>query len=114
MLVIKFQIWYHGINKELFAMIQVADIKPLTDFLRNSKQHIAGLKESGNPELLTVNGEASVVVQDAESYQQLLNLARQTREDARLINALKALRGGEQGVSADEALSKLRNHLTKS
>ncbi|WP_287326574.1 hypothetical protein [Okeania sp. SIO1F9] len=32
------------------------------------------IKESGNPLILTVNGKAEVVVQDAESYQKLLEL----------------------------------------
>jgi hypothetical protein len=33
------------------------------------------MKESGNPLVLTVNGKAEVVVQDAAAYQRLLQLA---------------------------------------
>lgn len=91
----------------------MTDIKPLTDFLRNSKAHIAGLRESGNPEVLTVNGEAAVVVQDAKAYQELFDLAQQARDDARLVNALKALREGEQGAPVDEAFAKLRAEFNK-
>jgi hypothetical protein len=93
-------------------MIQLTDIKPLTDFLRNSKAHIAGLKDTGRPELLTVNGEAAVVVQDANSYQELLSLAAQARDDERLHTALEALRKGEKGIPSDEALAKLRSKFT--
>ncbi len=93
-------------------MIELTDIKPLTDFLRNSKAHIAGLRRSGKPEVLTVNGEAAVVVQDAESYQALLNLVTQAEDDRRLANALEALRNGEEGIPLGEARNKLRERFT--
>jgi hypothetical protein len=48
-------------------------VHPLTDFLRNHKAHMARLKETMVPEVLTVNGRAEVVIQDAESYQDLLD-----------------------------------------
>ncbi len=53
-------------------MIESKNIYSLTDFLRNSKAHIASIKESGAPELLTVNGRAEVVVLDSESYEKLM------------------------------------------
>lgn len=53
-------------------MIRLNDIHPLTDFNRNTKQHVRRLKRTGRPEVLTVNGEAEVVVQSAEGYQALL------------------------------------------
>ena len=58
-------------------MVQVTDIHSLTDFQRNVKAHLKHLKETGRPEILTVNGKAAVVVQDAESYQRLLDLVEQ-------------------------------------
>ena len=88
-------------------MIDLDQIKPLTDFLRNSKAHIANLKASGRPEVLTVNGEAAVVVQDAESYQELLALATQPRDDNRLAEALEAFREGETGTPSATARQKL-------
>ena len=54
-------------------MLDTHDIHPLTNFLRNHKAHMTRLKETGAPEVLTVNGHAEVVVQNAESYQQLLD-----------------------------------------
>ena len=53
-------------------MLDTRQIHPLTDFLRNHKAHLARLKETRTPEVLTVNGRAEVVVLDAESYQELL------------------------------------------
>ncbi len=35
--------------------------------------HLARLKSTGQPEVLTVNGRAEVVVQDAAAYQALLD-----------------------------------------
>lgn len=54
-------------------MIQLGDIHSLTDFQRNAREHIDRLKETGRPEVLTINGKAELVIQDAESYQKLLD-----------------------------------------
>ncbi len=54
-------------------MLDTRQIHSLTDFLRNHKAHVARLKETKTPEILTVNGRAEVVIQDAESYQGLLD-----------------------------------------
>ena len=50
-------------------MLDAREIHSLTDFLRNHKAHVTRLKETQAPEVLTVNGKAEVVVQDAASYQ---------------------------------------------
>lgn len=54
-------------------MIRADDIESLTDFARNTKAHLKRLKRTGRPELLTVNGRAEVVVQNATSYQRLID-----------------------------------------
>ena len=54
-------------------MLNAREIHPLTDFLRNHKAHVTRLKKTRAPEVLTVNGKAELVVQDAKSYQQLLD-----------------------------------------
>lgn len=65
-------------------MIDVRNVRPLSDFQRNAKSHIRRLRKTGQAELLTVQGEASIVVQDAASYQRLLDLA----DRARIIEAV--------------------------
>lgn len=55
-------------------MIDLTNIFPLTDFKRNTKDFLKRMKKSDSPLVLTVNGEAKLVVQDAESYQELLAL----------------------------------------
>jgi PHD/YefM family antitoxin component YafN of YafNO toxin-antitoxin module len=68
-------------------MINLQDIRSLTDFQRNTKSHLRRLKQSGRPEVLTVNGEAEVVVQSAASYQKLV-------DDHELLETLKGIQRG--------------------
>ena len=51
------------------------DIQSLSHFKRNTAEVMKQMKESGNPVVLTVNGKAEVVVQDAAAYQRLMALA---------------------------------------
>ena len=55
------------------------DIHSLTDFKKNTSEFISQLKETGEPVVLTINGRAELVVQDAASYQKLIELAEQCR-----------------------------------
>ena len=56
------------------------DIQSLTTFRRSSGDFMKQLKKSKQPMVLTVNGKAAAVVQDAEAYQRLLDIA--ARADA--------------------------------
>ena len=51
------------------------DINSLSDFKRNTSKFLKRLKRSGRPVILTINGRAEIVVQDAESYQNLLEIS---------------------------------------
>ena len=57
------------------------DIQPLTYFRRQSADVVKRLKATRRPMILTINGRAELVVQDAASYQRLLDIAAQA--DAR-------------------------------
>jgi prevent-host-death family protein len=68
------------------------DIQSLTTFRRRSGDFMRQLKKSKRPVVLTVKGKAAAIVQDAEAYQRLLDIAarldveegiRQGLEDAR-------------------------------
>ena|SRR5882724_11032084 len=48
------------------------DIHSLSTFKRDTAKLVRQLKKTGRPVVLTVNGKAELVVQDAESYQKLL------------------------------------------
>lgn len=49
----------------------VENIRSLTDFRRHTKEYVEGLQETKLPMVLTVNGEAVIVVQDAQAFQAL-------------------------------------------
>ena len=53
-------------------MLNTRQIHPMSDFLRNHKAHVARLKETRTPEVLTVNGRAEVVLLDTESYENMV------------------------------------------
>lgn len=50
-----------------------SNIHSLESFNQNLPENIAHLKKTGEPVVLTVDGRAEVVVQDAGAYQQLLD-----------------------------------------
>lgn len=54
-------------------MFRTDSIYSLTDFQRNARVHLDRLKKSGQPEILTVNGQAEIVVQDAVAYQAMVD-----------------------------------------
>ena len=56
------------------------DIQPLTTFRRSSGDFMKQLRKTKRPVVLTVNGKAAAVVQDAAAYQRLLDIA--ARADA--------------------------------
>jgi prevent-host-death family protein len=56
------------------------DIQSLTTFRRRSGDFMKQLKKSRRPVVLTVKGKAAAIVQDAEAYQRLLDIA--ARADA--------------------------------
>jgi len=57
-------------------MIDLQDIRSLTDFQRNAKAHLRRLKSTGRPEVLTVNGRAELIVQDAAAFEDMLDAIR--------------------------------------
>ena len=69
------------------------DIQSLSNFKRNTSDAIFQMKQTGEPIVLTVNGKAEVVVQDAKSYQQLLEK----------IEKLEAIAGIKQGLADIES-----------
>lgn len=62
------------------------DIRSLSDFKRNTVDLLDRIRTTGNPMVLTINGKAELVVQDAEAYQALLD-------------RVEALEGIQRGVA---------------
>ena len=82
------------------------DIQSLTEFKRNTSEYMEQLKLTGRPLILTVNGKAEVVVQDVESYQEMLAAV----EEAKTLRALANSKSG-RGRPAQEVLEEIRGIL---
>jgi prevent-host-death family protein len=70
------------------------DIQAMTTFRNHSAQILRRLKKTKRPLVLTVNGKAAAVVQDAEAYQRLLDLAAEA-------NAAVGIRQGLDDIASD-------------
>jgi len=69
------------------------DILSLSQFKRNTTEFLDRMRGSGHPLVLTINGKAEIVVQDAASYQKLLNR----------MDELEAIEGIKRGLADVEA-----------
>ena len=70
------------------------DIQSLTTFRRQSGNFMKQLKKSKRPVVLTVNGKAAAVVQDAEAYQRLLDIAASANEEEAIRQGLEDVKKG--------------------
>ncbi|MCF6195746.1 MAG: type II toxin-antitoxin system Phd/YefM family antitoxin [Emcibacter sp.] len=91
-------------------MFHSSDIHTVTDFSRKPAEHIKRLNKSKRPEILTVNGKAAVVVQDAETYERMAQLADYAES---IVNIRQAL--SEEGRSLKEFTSEFeaRNGIVR-
>ena len=69
------------------------DIQALTTFRNHSAAFLQRLKKTKRPMVLTVNGKAAAVVQDAAAYQRLLDIAAQA-------SAVEGIRQGRDDVKS--------------
>jgi prevent-host-death family protein len=88
-------------------MIDLNDIYSLSDFQRKTREHMERLKQTGRPAVLTVNGKAEVVVQDAAAYQAMLDLVDRAEAIIGIQRGLESMDRGE-GEPLDEAIQKIR------
>jgi len=70
------------------------DIQSLSTFRRSSKDFLKHLKKTKRPMVLTANGKAAVVVQDAEAYQRLLDIAAQADAKEGIRQGLEDAKAG--------------------
>ena len=71
--------------------INLQNIQTLTDFKRNAKDYVEKIKLTKSPLVLTVNGKAEVVVQEAQEFQQMLDRLQNLEEELQKLK-LAALR----------------------
>jgi prevent-host-death family protein len=82
-------------------------IDSLTNFKRNTSAFLDRLQENGQPVVLTINGKAKLVVQDAASYQQLLELIDRLEAIEGIQRGLDEMKGGK-GKPVDQVEKELR------
>jgi PHD/YefM family antitoxin component YafN of YafNO toxin-antitoxin module len=88
-------------------MIDLREIRSVTEFQRNIKDYVGRLKQRRTPLVLTVNGRAELVVQAADSYQELLDRLEHAESLAAIRKGMEQFDRGE-GIALGEAEKKLR------
>jgi prevent-host-death family protein len=83
------------------------DIQAVTTFRNNSAAFLEQLKKTRRPMILTVNGKAAAVVQDAAAYQRLLDIAAQADVNEGIRQGLEDVKEGRV-TQAREALTAFR------
>ncbi|MFK0732143.1 MAG: type II toxin-antitoxin system Phd/YefM family antitoxin [Gloeotrichia echinulata GP01] len=80
--------------------------KGISEFQRNTKYYVQQLQKTHKPLVLTVNGEAALVIQDAESYQQLL-------DELELARSLVAMKKSQEEFATGKDRDSLNSLLGK-
>jgi len=70
------------------------DIHSLSDFKRKTPELLDQMRETGRPVVLTINGKAEIVVQDAASYQRLLDHMEEIETLAGIKRGLADVKAG--------------------
>ena len=90
-------------------MTYASRIKPISYLKANAAKVVRGLAESGEPMIITQNGEATAVLQDIASYEQ----SQET------LALLKILALGEQQIKegktvpGEKAMKRLRDRIKR-
>jgi prevent-host-death family protein len=84
------------------------DIQSLSTFKRNTNDLINQMKETGSPIVLTVNGKAEVVVQDAMAYQKLLDTIEYLESKLAIQKGLMDVKNGNT-QPLDEFITEMQN-----
>ena len=88
-------------------MLELQQTHILTDFIHNHEEHTRRIKETGVPEVLTIDGRAEFVLQDADSYEALLETLRATEDLAAVRDGLEQAEKG-LGRDAREVLTEIK------
>ena len=88
-------------------MVMRIDTLSLTDFKRKSAAAIKKMRKKGEPLVLTVNGEAQLIVQDLQAYQKLVDDLDRAETIAGIRRGLEEAERGET-KPIDQAFEELR------
>jgi len=82
------------------------DIQSLSTFKRDTAKLVRQMKKTKAPVILTVNGKAELVVQDAESYQNLLEAKDRIETIEGIKRGLESMKS-KRGKPAEEFFREL-------
>ena len=88
-------------------MLDLRGIHSLSEFQRNTKEFLQKMKQNQGPIVLTVNGKAEVVVQDAQSYQEMLTRLERAEAVAAIRRGMSDFEAGSV-QNAEEAFAEIR------
>lgn len=86
------------------------DIDSLTNFKRQTSTYLRRMKKRGEPLVLTVNGKAELVVQDAASYQRLIEALEHAEAVAGIRRGLADIEAGRKRSVEKMASDKRRKY----
>ncbi|NJN74016.1 MAG: type II toxin-antitoxin system Phd/YefM family antitoxin [Limnothrix sp. RL_2_0] len=87
--------------------VDLRNIHPLSEFQRSAKSFLETLRETKAAMVLTVNGKAAAVVQDAETYQLMVERIELLESMLGIRQSLEEFEQGK-GVLLDDAFQSLR------
>jgi prevent-host-death family protein len=90
------------------------DIRSLSDFKRSTGELVDRMQESGHPMVLTVNGKAKLIVQDAAAYQKLLETLDHAEAVAGIRRGLKDVKNGRTQPAAKAFAQIRKKHAIRS
>ena len=88
----------------------IDDIKPISFLKQKTSEVVNRVKTTKQPTFITINGNVELVIQDAESYQEMVNSMYSLSENdiSKIKAGLKEVEEGK-GISADEFFEKIKN-----
>jgi prevent-host-death family protein len=84
------------------AISLTEDIRPMSEFKRNTRRVLNHLHKTGRPVILTVNGKADAVLIDAKTYEKHLKASNLARLLAPAEEDIAAGRESEMGQFLQE------------
>lgn len=94
------------------SMKYASRIKPISYLKANAAKVVRGLAESGEPMIITQNGEATAVIQDIATYEQtqetlamlkILALGEQQAKEGKTVSAAEAMRRFRERIRRTQA-----------
>ena len=91
-------------------MLKPTDVHPITEFKRCTPEFVKRLRETGRPEVLTIDGRGELIVQHAVAYQRLVELVERAEALAGVRRGLEDIHTGRT-MTLDEFEGRLRKRL---